>query len=68
MKTTAKAKFRASTKGQKMSIELTVKEYERLLDDLEEPGAIRAFDAAKSSGETPILFDQAIREIKRLRK
>jgi hypothetical protein len=64
----AETKLRANKKGQKVSIELTVKEYERLLEDLEELDAIRAYDAAKSSGETPTPFDQAIREIKRLRK
>ncbi len=65
MKTTAKTKFRANTKGQKISIELTVEEYERLLEDLEELEAIRAYDAAKSSGETPIPFEQAAQQIER---
>lgn len=41
-----KTKLRASKKGQKISIELTVKEYERLLEDLDELEAIRACDAA----------------------
>jgi hypothetical protein len=68
MKTTAKAKFRTNKKGQKISIELSVKEYERLIEDLEELEAIRAYDAAKSSGETPIPFEQAVHEIERLRK
>lgn len=63
-----KLKLRANKKGQKISIELTVKEYERLLEDLEELEAIRAYDAAKASGETPIPFDQAVREIERSRK
>jgi hypothetical protein len=68
MKANAKAKFRTNKKGQKISIDLTVKEYERLLEDVEELEAIRAYDAAKSSRETPIPFDQAIRKIKRLPK
>jgi hypothetical protein len=42
MKTTAKTKFRANRKAQKFSIDLTVKEYERLLEDLEELEANRA--------------------------
>lgn len=63
-----RAKLRANKKGQKISIELTVKEYEKLLDDLEELDAIRAYDAAKASGETPIPFDQAVRQIERSRK
>jgi hypothetical protein len=68
MKTNAKAKFRTNKKGQKISIELSVKEYERLLEDLEELEAIRAYDTAKSSGETPIPFEEAVQEIERLRK
>lgn len=63
-----RAKLRANKKGQKISIELTVKEYEKLLDDLEELDAIRAYDAANASGETPIPFDQAVRQIERSRK
>jgi hypothetical protein len=51
-----KSRFRASKKGQKISIELTVKEYEKLLEDLEELDAIRAYDEAKSSGERAVPF------------
>jgi len=61
-------KLRANKKGDKISIELTVKEYERLLEDLEELEAIRAYDAAKASKEAPIPFEQAVREIERSRK
>lgn len=63
-----KTKLRANKKGQKISIELTVKEYERLLEDLDELEAIRAYDAAKASKNPPIPFDQAVREIERSRK
>jgi hypothetical protein len=61
----AKTKLRATKKGQKISIVLDVKDYEKLLDDLEELDSIRAYDAAKHSGETPVPFDQAIQEIER---
>lgn len=64
----SRAKFRPTKKGQKISLELTVKEYEKLLDDLEELEAIRAYDAARESGETPIPFDQAVGQIHRSRK
>ena len=50
----AKSRFHANKKGGKISIELTIKEYEKLLEDLEELDAIRAYDEAKSSGEQPI--------------
>jgi hypothetical protein len=47
----AKTRFRMNKKGEKVSIELTVKEYEKLVDDLDELDAIRAYDEAKGSGE-----------------
>lgn len=61
----AKRKFHAAKTGGKISITLDVKEYEKLLEDLEEPDSIRAYDAAKKSGEMPIPFGQAMREIER---
>jgi hypothetical protein len=64
----AKTKFRATKKGEKISIVLDVKEYEKLLEDLDELDAIRAYDAAKKSGEIPIPFEQAMQEIERSRK
>ena len=59
----ARNKLRATRKGQTVSIVLDVKEYEKLLDDLDEIDSIRAYDAAKKSGETPVPFDDAVREI-----
>jgi hypothetical protein len=61
----AKTQLRTTKKGEKISITLDVKEYEKLLEDLEELDSIRAYDAAKQSGETPIPFGQAMREIER---
>ncbi len=61
----AKTKLRAARKGQKFSIVLDVKDYEKLLGDLDELDSIRAYDAAKQSGETPVPYDQAVREIER---
>jgi hypothetical protein len=51
-----RTKLRATKKGRKISIVLDVKEYEKLLDDLEELDSIRAYDAAKQSGETRVPF------------
>ncbi len=61
----AKQKFRVEKKGEKTSITLDVKEYEKLLEDLEEFDSIRACDAAKKSGEIPVPFEEAMRESKR---
>ena len=54
-------------RGRKINLELTVKEYRKLLDDLEELESIRAFDAAQKSGDSPIPSEQAVQEIERSR-
>jgi hypothetical protein len=64
----ANAKFIKNKKGQKVSVVLDIKEYEKLMEDLEELDAIRAYDAAKASGETPIPYEQVLRDIPQLRK
>jgi len=59
--------FRTKKRGRKINLELTTKEYRKLLDDLEELECIRAFDAAQKSGESPLPFEQAVQEIDRSR-
>ncbi len=61
-------KFIKNKKGQKVSVVLDFKEYEKLMEDLEELDAIRAYDAAKASGETPIPYEQVLRNIAQQRK
>jgi len=61
------SRFQAVKRGRKVSLELTVKDYEKLMDDLEELESIRAFDAAKQSGESAVPLKRAIREIERSR-
>ncbi|MGO8789575.1 MAG: hypothetical protein ACLQVL_19615 [Terriglobia bacterium] len=51
--------------GNRVGVVLEMKEYKKLIDDLEELESIRAFDQAKTSGETPVPFDQAVSEIER---
>ncbi len=60
--------FLVNEKGEKVAVVIGIKEYERILEELEELEDIRAFDEAEASGETPIPFDRAIAEIKRSRK
>jgi len=64
----AKAKFVKNKKGEKIGVVLDIREYERLMEELEELEDIRAYDAAKASGERPIPFEQAAKEIERTRK
>ncbi|HEV2489759.1 MAG TPA: hypothetical protein VGT03_08120 [Candidatus Acidoferrales bacterium] len=63
-----RAKLRTTKKGEKISIELSIREYEKLINDLDELDAIRAYDEAKTSGERPVPFDQVVSEVERSRK
>ena len=54
----ANAKFIKNKKGQKVSVVLDIKEYQKLMEDLEELDAIRAYDAAKASGERPFRMNR----------
>jgi len=55
-------------KGKKVAVILSIEEYEKLLDKAEELWALRAYDEAMASGETPIPLEQALAEIRRNRE
>jgi hypothetical protein len=55
-------------KGKPVSVLLDIRAYRKMLAELEELAAIRAYDAAKASGDKAIPFDKAITEIERARK
>jgi len=54
--------------GNRVSVLLDMQDYRRLLESLEELESIRAYDAAKQSGDEAIPFEQAIEEIERGRQ
>ena len=54
--------------GARVGVILPMEEYRKLMEELEELESIRAYDAAKSSGDEAIPFDQAVREIERDRR
>ena len=49
--------------GARVGVILPMEEYRKLMEELEELESIRAYDAAKSSGDEASPFDQAVREI-----
>lgn len=49
--------------GQRVGVLLDIDEYRRLLEEIEELESIRAYDAAKASGDEMIPFEQAVTEI-----
>ena len=63
-----KERFVVDEKGRRISVILNIDDYEKMLEELEELEAIRAYDAAKASGEQAIPFEQALAEIERKRK
>ena len=52
-----------TSNGNRVGVVLDIKEYHRLLQELEELDSIRAYDAAKASRDEVTLFEQAAREI-----
>ena len=60
--------FLVNEKGEKVAVVIGIREYEKLLEELEELEDIRAFDEAEASGETPVPFEEAIVRIERNRK
>ena len=62
-----KEKYLVDEKGARVGVLLDVKDYQKLLEDLEELESIRAFDAAKASGEVAVPLEEALAEIEQER-
>ena len=54
--------------GAHVGVILPIEDYLKLLEELEELESIRAYDAAKSSGDEAIPFERAVREIEQDRR
>ncbi len=61
-------KFVRNRKGQKTAVILDIKEYRRIQKDLAELDSIRAYDLARTSGDTALDLRQAVAKIERSRK
>jgi hypothetical protein len=53
----------ADENGNRTGVILSIDDYRKILEDLEQYESIRAYDAAKASGDEAIPFEQATREI-----
>ncbi len=60
--------FVVNERGEKVAVVISIEEYEKILEELEDLEDIRAYDEAKASGETGIPLEQALAEIRRNRK
>ena len=54
-----KERYIVDEKGNRTEVILTLADYQKLLEELEELESIRAYDAAKSSGDEAIPIEQA---------
>lgn len=70
MKTKAipRQRYVVDERGKKLGVFLDLKEYERLLEALEDAASTKAYDAAKVAAGVSIPYDDAIAEIKRRRR
>jgi PHD/YefM family antitoxin component YafN of YafNO toxin-antitoxin module len=60
--------FVVNERGEKVAVVISIEEYEKILEELEDLEDIRACDDARASGETPIPLEQALEENRRQRK
>jgi len=63
-----KGHYVVDEKGKKTGVILGIKDYQRILDELEELESIRAYDSAKASGDEVVPFEEAVKEIEHRRK
>ena len=62
-----KERYLVDENGKRLGVLLDVKDYRKLLEELEELESIWAYDAAKASSDKLIPFDEAINEIEQNR-
>jgi len=65
MVTKINSKYVIDEKGKAISVLLDIKANRKILGELEELTAIRAFDNAKAACDKAIPFEQAVKEIER---
>lgn len=65
---TLKERYVVDEGGVRVSVLLDIEDYRRLMEELEELQSIRAYDAAKASGDEAVPFEQAVAEIERRRR
>jgi len=63
-----KERFIVDENGKRIGVLLDIEDYHRLLEELDELEAIRAYDAAKASGDEVLPLEQALAEIEKDRQ
>ena len=60
--------FVVNERGEKVAVVISIEEYEKILEELEDLEDIRACNEAKALGQAPIPLEQALAENRRNRK
>jgi PHD/YefM family antitoxin component YafN of YafNO toxin-antitoxin module len=60
--------IRCERAGEKVAVVISIEEYEKILEELEDLEDIRTCNEAKALGETPIPLEQALAGNRRSRK
>lgn len=60
--------FLTDEKGQRVAVVISIEDYEKILEELEDLDDIRAYEEAKAAGDTAVPFDEAVARIERHRK
>jgi len=60
-------RFLIDEEGHRVGVLLDIADYKEMVEDLEDLESIRAYDAAKASGDEAIPLEQALRETERSR-
>ncbi len=63
-----KERFIVDENGKRIGVLLDIEDYHRLLEELEELDALRAYDAAKASGDEVLPLERALTEIEKDRQ
>ena len=66
--TALQEQYLTDREGNRVKVVLDMDQFQQILEELEELDDIRAYDAAKASGDEAIPFDQAMAEIDQKRK
>jgi len=60
--------FLTNEKGERIAVVISIEEYEKLLEELEDLEDVRAIEERKASREVPIPLEEALADIRRNRK
>lgn len=63
-----KERYVVDEAGKRVGVIMDIEDFQKVLEELEELDSIRAYDAAKASGDEVIPFEQAVREIEEKRR